>query len=180
MKNDEVVVELKKIPETNWSICLTNRNHEFFYHEENQDLNTWEIPYELQTVLNDLLNEALPMADIPDWEEEEEVVENLDNGPLLQERFAEDFGRVDQTSTTLESADNLFSPVKRTLEVKLESALDTQDLDESLSKKQKLNKSFEEMEADFFQLLDEIKISPFSTWLIEREKIESDKRALGK
>jgi hypothetical protein len=62
----EHATEMKEIPETSWSILLTNKGHEFFYNRETLQ-STWDMPEELVDIIGSLLwAEDIPLVNEPD------------------------------------------------------------------------------------------------------------------
>ena len=143
----------KLIPETNWSICLTNKDHELFYNHLDQSLNTWQVPDEIMDLVGELLNQAMELQDDHD----------------LHDNDQEDNQKEDDEQET-ESA-----PLKRAFTVVIEEE-EQEEQDQQITKKQKVEKTFNQLVNEFHQALQDHKVSPFSTWTVVEEKLVQDER----
>ncbi|KAJ3302214.1 transcription elongation regulator [Kappamyces sp. JEL0829] len=169
----EVVVEMyavvqpnptrKLIPDTDWAICLTNKDHEFFHHLQDQDVvPSWDIPDEILEIVGGLLQEAVaddgevPAEDVPEDEP-------VDTTPEVAE--------VESTGTDLDrdAPSDAAEPTKRSFEG-----------DDEAPKRVKLDiaptKSTEQLKSDFLSLLHENSVSPFCSWDLEDAKYAADTR----
>ncbi|KAJ3328501.1 hypothetical protein HDU91_004088, partial [Kappamyces sp. JEL0680] len=129
----------KLIPDTDWAICLTNKDHEFFHHLQDQDVvPSWDIPDEILEIVGGLLQEAVaddgevPAEDVP----EDEPVDTI---PEVAE--------VESTGTDLDrdAPSDVAEPTKRSFEG-----------DDEAPKRVKLDiaptKSTEQLKSDFLVL----------------------------
>ena len=140
-------------------------------------LNTWNVPDEIMNIIGELL-----LLNNDDFGVSDDDVGGVDVSS------DDDVGGVDVSSDDDAYVDqehvdeiNTSNGKKRSLELD-----DTFTVNDSASMtmnptapKKVKSKSFQELEQDFYSLLEERKVSPFSTWIVEKEKLQLDERASG-
>lgn len=159
----ELVVELKIIPNSDWAICLTDKKHEFFYNLKLSQ-STWDIPEEIIDTVGALLNEAMGI----DLDSSEEESENEYEGEA-----GNDMDSIAETLETIPEDEN-----KNVDNADIKSHTDT--LPEKKGSDNPIPSlpevPVEKRTSEFLDLLRERKISPFSSWAIEWEKLADDRR----
>ena len=95
----EIVVECKLIPKTEWRICLTNLDHEFFYNQHSK-AKSWDIPEEILEIVGELLQDAMSEDEDEGLNEEENEKEDSDSisaDELVEKRDPPEESEVCQT-----------------------------------------------------------------------------------
>jgi len=159
----EKAISMKRIPGTPWHIILTSRNNEFFYNYDTKK-STWEIPEEVKDIINNLLEEAKKIK-----EEREAAMKKKEEMNKLKE---------EEDKKQLEIQEKMEIDEKKEKEQVEQKEKEKQsDTKSKESQQQKLSDSSKEKKIeDFYALLEENKVSPFSTWEQELSNIIHDKR----
>lgn len=134
--------------------------------------NTWNVPEEIMDIVGELLNDGLDFDDDDGVDEDEDV----DQDDVDVEENVHELQKLEHDDEITSS-----NGKKRSLDTFTVQDSDSASMNpthEPAPKKAK-SKSFQELEQDFNSLLEERKVSPFSTWIVEREKLQLDERASG-
>ncbi|ORX55263.1 hypothetical protein BCR36DRAFT_282048 [Piromyces finnis] len=159
----EKAISMKRIPGTPWHIILTSRNNEFFYNYDTKK-STWEIPEEIKDIINKLLEEAKKIK-----EEREAALKKKEEMNKLKEE--------EEKKQKLEMQEKMEIDENKNKEQEEQKEKVKQNEPKSKENQQKSGDSSKEKKIeDFYALLEENKISPFSTWEQELSNIIHDKR----
>ncbi|KAJ3270126.1 transcription elongation regulator [Terramyces sp. JEL0728] len=148
----EKPIKMRKIPNTEWSILLTNKNHEYFYNKASHQV-SWDIPEDIVNLIGELLNAS--MDEEMSEDEEEPDYQEQSNSYSEPQISHMDYTMQEETAALQEER----TPAEIVPEIPAEP-----------------EKSDEELREDFNQMLSDLNASPFSTWNMESEKLSRDPR----
>ncbi|KAJ3218151.1 transcription elongation regulator [Dinochytrium kinnereticum] len=158
-KRNERPVSMKKLPNSPWSIVLTNKDNEFFVNSETREV-TWEMPDEIGELIGQILAAPAPMDD----SEEERAADGEENDGEEGVEAAEDgeggnagAGSIGALKRKLDVENGGEDPKKARI-----------GAEEELTNEQRAEV--------FMKLLREKDVSPFTTWERELPKIIHDDR----
>ncbi|KAJ3253661.1 transcription elongation regulator [Boothiomyces macroporosus] len=160
----EKPIKMRKIPDSDWNIILTNKDHEFFYNQATKQV-SWDIPDDIINLVGELLNDGM------DEEMSEDEPEYQDQGNSNQniEQFPTQYDLVVENQVQEEVLEN---QVQEEVPVEPESIPEV----EADPIPEEPDKPHEEIVSDFNQMLRDLNASPFSTWNMEEEKLSKDPR----
>lgn len=163
----ERAVQLKKIPRTSWKLAYCRDGRTFFYHPIRK-IRTWKLPEELQEheIISGELEEDDNNNDIPEDVNEDD---KFDDG--VQEVDTDHHEGIDDHNNNgreiIGSEGNQLKKVQVTI--------DTRKSEERLCGSL-LGVSPMDRSREFRNMLEELKINPFSSWDIEESKLNKDPR----
>jgi hypothetical protein len=177
----EKILEAKAL-NNEWIICLTSRDHEFFYNTTSGET-SWDIPEDIVDLVGGLLQDA--MGEEMDYESEENVDEvevvfgdnDLDRDSIRNQN--ESLGEENDPMEIYKDEEVLEKEYILGQD-SIESFIDGDESTKNITNKQKHKntlagkKSQANLIQDFNQMLHHKKISPFSPWELVLRKLKSE------
>lgn len=136
-----------------WSILLTNLNHELFYNKKTKE-STWEIPMELMELISILLQEA-----DSDQEGADDVQEEVNDTEIIEDEKLDQLHEAIAEKSSMEE-----QKVEKKRCISVEPVADTDLISDTKKPKIDLESSIKEYKL----ILDQT--NPFSSYNIEAEK----------
>ncbi|KAI3636184.1 hypothetical protein MIR68_005536 [Amoeboaphelidium protococcarum] len=147
LRREEKIVESVNVPDTQWIICITNLGH-IFYHQSTLQLSQWECPEEVQLFLRQSDEDASLLHDA------------AVDGPSVDEVQLQSNVNASYSIDIIEQVND--------------------DINTSTPKVQNAPtervKSDTERRQEYLEMLQEIGVNKFSSYIIEVKKIKNDHR----